>query len=148
MISNICDNYLSTGTKVPQFNPIFSYLFFKSLFFRSNSLYALGDILKVDTQELKKCSFPSSHTHLPIGPRIRAGRRGTRVETRHMLSTSGRGEAHALIGGELVRSLAIISRLGNRQLQKHRPADEHQAQRREAHQLQKCKRRERKKERS
>lgn len=102
--------------------------FFKSLLFHSNSLYAIDDMLKVDTQDLKKCSLPSSHTHLPIGPSIRVGRRGTRVETRDMLSRIGRGEAHALIGGELVRSLAIISRLGNRQLQKHRPADERQAQ--------------------
>lgn len=63
-----------------------------------------------------------------------------------MLSRIGRGEAHALIGGELVRSLAIISRLGNIQLQKHRAADECQAQRQEAHQSQIC-REERRKER-
>lgn len=128
MISSICDNYLSTGNNVPQFNPIFF-----QLFFHSDALYAIDDILKVDTQNLKKGSFPSSHTHLPIGPSIRVGRRGTRVETRDMLSRIGRGEAHALIGGELVRSLAIISRLGNRQLQKHRPADERQAQRDRKH---------------
>lgn len=75
----------------------------------------------------------SSHTHLPSGPSIRVGRRGTRVETRDMLSRIGRRKTHALIGGELVRSLAIISRLGNRQLQKHRPADERQAQRDRKH---------------
>lgn len=62
-----------------------------------------------------------------------------------MLSRIGRGEAHALIGGELVRSLAIISRLGNRQLQKRRPADERQAQRDRKHIDQKC-REERRKE--
>lgn len=75
----------------------------------------------------------SSHTHLPSGPSIRVGRRGTRVETRDMLSRIGRRKTHALIGGELVRSVAIISRLGNRQLQKHRPADERQAQRDRKH---------------
>lgn len=124
------------GQKFPN-STLFSHLFLKCLFFHSDSLYALDDIPLI--QDLKKCSFPSSHTHLPIGPSIRVGRRGTRVETRDMLSRSRRGEAHALIGGELVRSLAIISRLGNRQLQKHRPADERQAQRDgEAHQSQKC----------
>lgn len=46
------------------------------------------------------------------------GRRWPRVETGDRLSRIGRGKAHALIGGELIRSAAIVSRGGNRQLQK------------------------------
>lgn len=66
-----------------------------------------------------------------------------------MLSRIGRGEAHALIGGELIRGLAIISSLGNRQLQKHRPADERQAQRNRKHiNHRNAERKEEKKERS
>lgn len=46
------------------------------------------------------------------------GRRQPRVETGDRLSRIGGREAHALIGGELIRSLATISRGGDRQLQK------------------------------
>lgn len=46
------------------------------------------------------------------------GRRQPRVETMDRLSRIGRGKAHALIGGEPIRSLTIVSRGGNRQLQK------------------------------
>lgn len=46
------------------------------------------------------------------------GRRWPRVETRDRLSRSGRGKAHDLIGGELIRSWTIVSRGGNGQLQK------------------------------
>lgn len=46
------------------------------------------------------------------------GRRRPRVETGDRLSRIGRGKAHALIGGELVRSCVIVSRGGNGQLQK------------------------------
>lgn len=80
-----------------------------------------GLILMFDTQDLQTASFPSFHTHLPNGPSTRVCRRWPRVETGHILSGIGRGEAHALIGGELARSLAIKSSGGNRQLQKQRP---------------------------
>lgn len=46
------------------------------------------------------------------------GRRRPRVKTGDRLSRSGRGKAHALIGGELIRSCVIVSRGGNGQLQK------------------------------
>ena len=46
------------------------------------------------------------------------GGRQPRVETGDRLSRSGRGKAHALIGGELVRSCVIVSRGANGQLQK------------------------------
>lgn len=62
---------------------------------------------------------PSSlHTHLPSGPWTRVGRKWPRVETGDRLSRIGGGNAHALIGGELIRSWTIISRGGNRQLQR------------------------------
>lgn len=63
-------------------------------------------------------SSSSVHTHLPRGPRTRVGRRWPRVKTGERLSRIGRGEIHALIGGKLVRGLAIKSRGRNRQLQK------------------------------
>lgn len=58
-----------------------------------------------------------STTHLPIGPRTRVGRRRPRVETGDRLSRIGRGKAHALIGGELIGSRAIVSRGGKLQKQ-------------------------------
>lgn len=48
------------------------------------------------------------------------GGRRPRVETGDRLSRIGGGKAHALIGGELVRSCVIVSRRGNGQLQKQR----------------------------
>lgn len=75
-------------------------------------------ILGSEAQDLKKRSSLSFHTHLPSAPRTRVGRRWPRVEIGDRLSRIGRGKAHALIGGELIRSLAIVSRGGNRQLQK------------------------------
>lgn len=49
------------------------------------------------------------------------GRRWPRIEKGDRLSRIGGGKAHALIGGELIRSLAIVSRGGHRQLQEARP---------------------------
>ena len=50
------------------------------------------------------------------------GGRWPRFEAGERLSRIGRGKAHALIGGELVRSRIIVSRGGNGQLQKQAQA--------------------------
>lgn len=92
--------------------------FILALFFHKGILYSFVVILRSEAQDLKTTSSSSFHTHLPSGPRTRVGRRWPRVETGDRLSRIGRGEVHARIGGKLIRSLAIISRGGNRQLQK------------------------------
>lgn len=92
--------------------------FILALFFHKDILYSFVVILRSEAQDLKTTSSSSFHTHLPSGPRTRVGRRWPRVETGDRLSRIGRGEVHALIGGKLIRSLATISRGGNRQLQK------------------------------
>lgn len=92
--------------------------FILALFFHKDILYSLVVILRSEAQDLKTTSSSSFQTHLPSGPRTTVGRRWPRVETGDRLSRIGRGEVHALIGGKLIRSLAIISRGGNRQLQK------------------------------
>lgn len=51
-------------------------------------------------------------THLPNWPRARVGRRRPRVGPGHRLSRIRRGDAHALIGGEFIRSCTIVSRGG------------------------------------
>lgn len=81
-------------------------------------MFGTVDILRTEAQDLKTTSSSCFYTHLPSTPRTREGRRHPRVETGDRLSRFGRGKAHALTGGELIRRLAIVSRRGNRQLQK------------------------------
>lgn len=92
--------------------------FTKSLFFHTERQFLVVGILGSEAHDLKITSSSSSHTHLPSAPRTRVGGRRPRVETGDRLSRIGWGKGHALIGGELIRSLAIVSRGRNRQLQK------------------------------
>lgn len=101
---------------VPARMPICKIWFILIIFFKT--LYSVFVISKSDAKDTKTPSSSPFHTHLPGGPRITVGRRWPRVETGDRQSRIGRGEAHALFGGQLVRSLAIISRGVNRQLQK------------------------------
>lgn len=78
------------------------------------SCYCLQD----PAQDLKTTPASSFHTHLPSGPWTRVGSKWPRVETGDRLSRIAGGNAHALIGGEFIRSWTIISRGGNRQLQR------------------------------
>lgn len=71
-----------------------------------------------EVQDPVTTSSSSARTHLPRGPGTRTGRRWPGVKTGERLSRIGRGEIHALIGGKLVRGLAIVSSGRNRQLQK------------------------------
>lgn len=71
-----------------------------------------------EVQDSVTTSSSSVRTHLPGGPGTRTGRRWPGVKTGERLSRIGRGEIHALIGGKLVRGLAIVSSGRKRQLQK------------------------------
>lgn len=86
-----------------------------------NTKFHIVSISGSAAQDLETTYSSSFRTHLPRGPGTRVGRGRPRVETGDRLSRIGRGKAHALIGGKIVRSLAIVSRGGHRQLQKQRP---------------------------
>lgn len=96
----------------------FKYVIYFSSFFSINISHSSAVISKSEAEDLRTTPSSSLQTHLPSSPWARVGRRWPRVKTGDRLSRIGRGETHALIGGELIRSLAIKSRGGNRQLQK------------------------------